>query len=116
MSKTIEAQLKDLILEKHKSIRAFAASIDVPYSTINNIFYRGFGSLSFNIAVRVCEALDIDMNNLQNNKLERLDSKAFSLIETIAAHHDTEDWSEEELRDIDNFKNYVLLKRKQHNS
>lgn len=32
-------------------------------------------------------------------------------IHTIAAHHDGEDWTEEELEDIENFKKYVLSKR-----
>lgn len=31
--------------------------------------------------------------------------------ETIAAHHDGEDWTEEELEEIENFKKYVKSKR-----
>ncbi|MCY8002826.1 helix-turn-helix domain-containing protein [Bacillus haynesii] len=34
-------------------------------------------------------------------------------IDTIAAHHDGEDWTEEELREIERFKEFVRLKRKQ---
>jgi len=34
-------------------------------------------------------------------------------IETIAAHHDGEEWSEEELKDIENFKEFVRMRRKQ---
>ena len=32
-------------------------------------------------------------------------------IHTIAAHHDGDEWTEEELEDIENFKKYVLSKR-----
>ena len=32
-------------------------------------------------------------------------------VTTIAAHHDGEDWTEEELEDIENFKEYVRTKR-----
>ncbi|MDQ8092284.1 helix-turn-helix domain-containing protein [Bacillus amyloliquefaciens] len=32
-------------------------------------------------------------------------------IETIAAHHDGEDWTEEELEEIERFKEFVRLKR-----
>jgi transcriptional regulator with XRE-family HTH domain len=32
-------------------------------------------------------------------------------IQTLAAHHDGEEWTEEELEDIENFKKYVLSKR-----
>lgn len=33
-------------------------------------------------------------------------------IYTLAAHHDGNEWTEEELEDIENFKKYVLSKRK----
>nr|DAM27357.1 MAG TPA: helix-turn-helix domain protein [Caudoviricetes sp.] len=46
--------------------------------------------------------------NLDNNTIENTDNE----IHTIAAHHDGEDWTEEELEDIENFKKYVLSKRK----
>ena len=34
-------------------------------------------------------------------------------IETIAAHHDGENWTEEELEDIERFKEFVRMKRQQ---
>lgn len=37
------------------------------------------------------------------------DNSAFT---TIAAHHEGEDWTEEELKEIENFKKYILSKRK----
>lgn len=33
--------------------------------------------------------------------------------QTIAAHHDGEDWTEEELEDIENFKEFVKMRREQ---
>lgn len=42
--------------------------------------------------------------------LGRTESKE---IETIAAHHDGEDWTEEELEEIEQFKAFVKAKRKQ---
>ena len=33
-------------------------------------------------------------------------------INTIAAHHDDAEWTEEELEEIEEFKRYVLSKRK----
>ncbi|MFY9421622.1 MAG: XRE family transcriptional regulator, partial [Bacilli bacterium] len=32
-------------------------------------------------------------------------------IETIAAHHDGEEWTEEELEEIERFKEFVKMKR-----
>lgn len=34
-------------------------------------------------------------------------------IETIAAHHEGEDWTEEELEEIERFKEFVRMRRKQ---
>lgn len=34
-------------------------------------------------------------------------------IQTIAAHHDGDDWTEEELDEIERFKEFVRLKRQQ---
>lgn len=34
-------------------------------------------------------------------------------VQTIAAHHDGEDWTEEELAEIERFKQFIRSKRKQ---
>jgi hypothetical protein len=34
-------------------------------------------------------------------------------IETIAAHHDGDEWTEEELEEIEAFKEFVRMRRKQ---
>lgn len=34
-------------------------------------------------------------------------------IETIAAHHDGDEWTDEELEEIERFKEFVRMKRKQ---
>jgi|HigsolmetaAR201D_1030396.scaffolds.fasta_scaffold62446_2 transcriptional regulator with XRE-family HTH domain len=34
-------------------------------------------------------------------------------IQTVAAHHEGEDWTEEELEEIERFKEFVRMKRKQ---
>lgn len=34
-------------------------------------------------------------------------------IETIAAHHDGDEWTEEELEDIEKFKEFVKMRREQ---
>ena len=36
-------------------------------------------------------------------------------IETIAAHHDGDDWTEEELEEIERFKEFVRMRRKNKN-
>lgn len=104
---TVEEQLKSRILEEYKSIRAFALKNDFPYSTIDNIFQRGFGNLRIHTITKLCHVLNLDMEVLLNEGMV----KEKKIIETIAAHHDPVSWTEEELSDIEDFKNYILSKR-----
>jgi hypothetical protein len=50
------------------------------------------------------ESLLEDLNQKYNKSEE---------IQTIAAHHDGEDWTEEELEEIERFKEFVRMKRQQ---
>lgn len=54
----------------------------------------------------VADYFDVSVDYL----LGRTDDKE---IQTIAAHHDGEDWTEEELEEIERFKEFIKLKRKQ---
>ena len=57
--------------------------------------------ISFKIADFFGVTLDYLMNGTYDNQ-----------INTIAAHHDEAEWTEEELEEIEEFKRYVLSKRK----
>ncbi len=43
----------------------------------------------------------------------RTDNKNPYEIETIAAHHDGDEWTEEELNEIEKFKEFIKMKREQ---
>ncbi|WP_117161311.1 helix-turn-helix domain-containing protein [Paraliobacillus sp. X-1268] len=43
--------------------------------------------------------------------LGRTDEKYINEPETIAAHHDGEEWTEEELEEIEEFKRFVAMRR-----
>ena len=45
--------------------------------------------------------------------LGRTDKKNFEDLNTIAAHHDGDEWTEEELEEIERFKQFIKLKRQQ---
>ncbi|KAF1681247.1 MULTISPECIES: helix-turn-helix domain-containing protein [Bacillus] len=49
---------------------------------------------------------------ISDMEIKPLQSKNQGNIETIAAHHDDEDWTEEELEEIRRFKEFVKSKRK----
>lgn len=70
----IEEELKSLILKKFKSVRAFAAIINTPYSTINNIFSRGVGGTGISTIIPLCRALNLDVDALADEKIKFKDN------------------------------------------
>lgn len=77
----------------------------VPLRTVNNIL----GGLTANPTVETVKAMAHALNCTLDDVAEDMDYK--NEIRTIAAHHDGEDWTEEELAEIEQFKKYVLSKR-----
>lgn len=69
MSKTIEESLKDLILNRYKSIREFTCEIDMPYSTMDTILKRGLNRASIGNVIKICHALDISTDELANGRI-----------------------------------------------
>lgn len=61
---SIEEQLRELILSKYASIRAFSIAIDMPYSTLDSIFKRGVENASVSNIIRICNALTISADAL----------------------------------------------------
>lgn len=70
----IEEELKSLILERFKSVRAFAVAIDTPYSTINNIFSRGVSGAGISTIIPLCRALNLDVDALADDKIKFKDN------------------------------------------
>ncbi len=66
----VEDDLKALILERFKSVRAFAAAIDKPYSSINNIFSRGVSGAGISMVIPLCRALEIDTDALADGEIK----------------------------------------------
>lgn len=96
--------IKNLIKAKSPSIKAFAESIELPYTTLRSMLERGIGNASVDNVIRVCKGLGITIEELETMASE-------GGVTTIAAHHDGEDWTEEELDEIERFKEFVKLKR-----
>lgn len=67
---TIEEQLKQEILLKYKSIRAFTTSINIPYSTLDSVFKRGIANAGVASMIRVFNALDLDIESVQSGNLQ----------------------------------------------
>ena len=71
---SVEEELKELILKRFKSVRAFAMAINVSPSTINNIFSRSIGGIGIATAIPMCRALNIDVDALADGKIKPKDN------------------------------------------
>lgn len=72
---TTEDKLKDLILKRYHSIREFALTIDIPYSTIDSIFRRGVGNSSVSNIIKICKALGISVDALADGEIVPVKNK-----------------------------------------
>lgn len=70
----IEEQLKLMILQKYKSIRAFSIASQIPYSTIDSILKNGINGASVKNVAKICDMLDIDMDNLAEGFISKKNS------------------------------------------
>lgn len=100
--------LKEKIEATGMSVRKFSESIGMPYTTLRSILERGAGKSSIDNVIKICRALDISVEQLDDMSKGLYKDELF----TVAAHHDSEEWTDEELEELENFKQYVLSKRK----
>lgn len=63
---SIEDELKQHILQKYKSIRAFTQEINMPYSTLDTMFKRGIQGASVSNVIKICRVLEIDIDALDD--------------------------------------------------
>ena len=107
-----KARVLAKMIDERGSRRAFAEEVGLPPTTLQSMLQRGVGRASIDNVIKVCRALGITVEQLDEmaNKLEKDDND----IETIAAHREgDEEWTEEELKLIEDFKEFVRSQRKQ---
>ena len=65
----IEDKIKSLIIERYGSVRRFSSKINVPYTTIDTILKRGLLNSNVLNVIKICNELNIDIDQLANNKV-----------------------------------------------
>ena len=65
----IEEQLKQLILSKYSSLKAFSDHVGISNSTIDSIIKRGVKNANINNIITICRALNIDVDELANGNI-----------------------------------------------
>ena len=114
--------IKNLINATGLSVKAFSEKADLPYSTLRSMLERGIGNASVNNVIKVCKSLGITVEQLEEmaendghvstHKLEIINEfKKLNQLETIAAHFEGDEFTEDDKDDIENFIKYVLSKK-----
>ena len=67
---SVGQELKALILQRYKSVRAFSEETGIPYSTIDSIFKRGIENSSVSNIIKICRSLNIDADALGSGRIE----------------------------------------------
>ncbi|WP_313413217.1 helix-turn-helix transcriptional regulator [Sedimentibacter sp.] len=102
-------KLEKLMSDKGiENLSRLSRETGIPYTTIDGFYKKGTENIKLSTLKKLANYFDCSLDFLvDDNITEDTDNE----IHTIAAHHDGEDWTEEELEDIENFKKYVLSKR-----
>lgn len=66
----IEADLKNLIIQKFGTITNFSKATGIPNSTLSSIFQRGVLNANVLNMITICDALAIDIDSLANERIE----------------------------------------------
>ncbi|MCR4442180.1 MAG: helix-turn-helix transcriptional regulator [Peptococcaceae bacterium] len=100
----LSEKLKELRTSKKLNQSDVADILKIDRSTYGK-YETGDSSPDYEKLIKLADLFDCSVDYL----LGRTDIK--TPIETIAAHHDGDDWTEEELEDIEKFKEFVRSKR-----
>nr|WP_082672880.1 helix-turn-helix transcriptional regulator [Paenibacillus senegalimassiliensis] len=103
--------LSKLIEEKGLSRRAFAEEIGIPATTLQSMITRGVGKASVDNVIKVCRGLGITTDDLERMAEAGVASPR-DIPETIAAHFDGEEYTEDELEEILKYAHYIKSQRK----
>lgn len=105
--KTSEDLLKEYILGRYKSIREFTNIIGMPYTTVDSLLKRGIKKASVDNVMKICSFLNISADALVDGRIETLTENPTNSINTLAAHFDGDEYTEEELEEIRQFAEFV---------
>lgn len=103
-----EIRLKELIISKYGSLKKFCEKIDMPWTTLDSILKRGISNSNITNVLKITKELELDTERLANGEIVN----SYYEPQTIAAHFDGEEYTEEELDKIKEFAAFVKASRK----
>ena len=90
MPKTIEEQLKEIILTQYGDMKSFAIKAGMPNSTLSSMLQRGILNTTIGKVIRLSDTLQISVDGLVEGKIEP----------KVCTHSETESTELKELKQI----------------
>nr|WP_307999034.1 helix-turn-helix transcriptional regulator [uncultured Merdimonas sp.] len=100
--------LRNLMEEKGMKVSDIVKISGLPYSTVKAILERGAEKAGYVNVCKICNALGISAD-----ELEKMVSDKTYTLNTIAAHFDGDEYTEEELNEIRQFADFVKKRRRE---
>lgn len=72
---TIEDQLKDVILSRYKSVKAFASACGIVYSTLDSVLKRGLMNSNAGTVIKIFKTLDLDVESISTGVLSPIEKR-----------------------------------------
>lgn len=104
----LEAALKDLIISRYGNLKKFTDTIGMPWTTLDSILKRGVANSNISNVLKITRELSIDAEKLVDGKIVSTNQQP----ETIAAHFESDGYTEDELNEIRQFAEFVKNKNK----
>lgn len=115
-------RLDELMERKGINRAQLSRETGIPYTTINSFYHKGYENVRLSTLKKLAEYFNCSLDYLIDDEIqgnfsfdeatEYLENR-LNQVHTIAAHHKGEEWTDEELNEIEEFKKFVLSKRDQ---
>ena len=101
------SKLDKLMSERRINKNQLSKEAGIPYTTIDGFYKKGTDNIKLSTLKKLSTYFGCSLDYLADDDIdEDVDN-----IHTLAAHHDDEDWTPDELAEIEAFKDFVRSKR-----
>lgn len=106
-----EIRIREMIIERYGSLKKFCDTIDMPWTTLDSILKRGIANSNITNVMKITKELGVDTESLASGEIISAYKKPLQ-VQTLAAHFDGDEYTEDELNEIRQFAEFVKNKRK----
>lgn len=103
---TLTERINHLMAMRNINRSELAKGSGIPYTTIVALFDKGADNIKLSTLRKLADYFEVTLDELAGTYTEK------QQLDTIAAHYDGEEWTEEELDTINKFKEFVKSQRK----